>query len=284
MFVNVLKLFLLTGLPVAFLIAGGYMVSEEVLLFTSILALVFLASVYLLSDKVVLKMCHAEALTPYHSPTLFTLVREQSEKAGVRMPQIYAISGAAPNAFATGRSPRKGAIVFTDGILKEVSHEELRSIISHELSHIKRGDTLVANLTAIVAGMLGVGIAKHYATVDQEPDQSGSLKRGVMRGYAYFLAPIPAMVVTMLVSKGREFVADAAAARITGQPLQMASAIRVMEKRKHQNPLIVSPAVAHLFTVSPLTVGRIARLFYSHPPMEKRIERLEHLGKIQSAA
>ncbi len=284
MFANVLKLLLLTGAPVLFLVGGGYFVSEEVLLFSSILALVFLAAVYWLSDKVVLKMCRAEALTPYHSPTLYKLVKEQSEKAGVRMPKIYAIAGEAPNAFATGRSPRKGAIVFTDGILKGVSSEELRNIISHELTHIKRGDTLVANLTAILAGILGVGIAKHQVSPEGEEGRSGNLKRAATKGYAYFLAPIPAMVVTMLVGRRREFLADAAAARITGQPLQMASAIRVMEKQKHQKPLIVSPAVAHLFTVSPLTVGRIARLFSTHPPMEKRIERLEHLMRMQNAA
>lgn len=281
MFINVLKLSLLICPPVVLLIGGGYFVSEEALLFGSILAMVFLASVYWLSDKVVLKMCRAEALTPYHSPTLFQLVKEQSEKAGVRTPKIYAIAGEAPNAFATGRSPRQGAIVFTDGILKGVSSEELRNIISHELVHIKRGDTLVANLTAILAGIMGIGLAKQS---DSDNGSGGSVKQAVKKSYAYFLAPIPAMLVSMLVSRKREFSADAGAARITGEPLQMASAIRVMEKQKHQKPLIISPAVAHLFTVSPLTVGRIARLFFTHPPMEKRIERLENLKRIQTAA
>jgi heat shock protein HtpX len=276
---DLIKLLVLATIPSAAIIGGGYAISEEATLFGCLFALILLASMYWLSDKVVLKMCRAELLTPYHSTTLFRLVNEVSQKMKIAAPKIYAIAGETPNVFSTGRSQRSAAIVFTEGILRSVSEDELRGIIAHELQHIKRHETLLHSIAAMIAGLLGIGISATAAemSVDETDSRLRKARRIALGGYRYVMAPLPALVVQSLVNARREFRADELGAKLTENPIALANAIRAMEKKKYQMPLYVNPAVAHLFIVNPLTVGRIARLFSTHPPMEERIARLEQL-------
>ncbi len=278
---NHIRLLIVAAIPTAALVGGGYAINDEATLFGCILSLILLVAMYWLSDKVVLKMCRAELLTPYHSPTLFKHVNELSQRIGITAPKIYAIAGEAPNAFSTGRSRRRAGIVFTEGILRSMSECELRAIIGHELTHIKRHETLLHNIAAMVAGLLGIGITSKAAemSVDVRNSRIHKVRRIALGGYRYVIAPLPAFIIQSLVNVGREFRADEGSAALTGDPLSLANAIRTMEKRKFQTPLYVNPAVAHLFIVSPLTVGRIAALFDVHPSMEKRILFLEELHR-----
>jgi heat shock protein HtpX len=276
---NLVRLFIVAALPSAVLISGGFAIGNEAALFGCLVALVLLASMYWLSDKVVLKSCRAELLTPYHSPTLFRLVSELSEKLRIAPPKIYAMPGETPNALSTGRSRRRSAIVFTEGILRSLSENELRGIICHELIHIKRYEMLLHSIAAMMAGLLGIGLTSSAAemSVDESESRLHKMRKVAQSGYRYMMAPFPAMMLQSLVNRKREFVADEEGAKLSGNPDALANAIRVMEKKKFQSPIHVNPVIAHLFIVSPLTVGRIARLFNTHPPMDQRIDRLEKM-------
>ncbi len=276
---NLVKLFVVAAIPSAALIGGSYAISDEATLFGCLFALIVLATMYWLSDKVVLKICRAELLTPYHSPTLYRLVNELSQKMQINAPKIFAIAGETPNAFSTGHSQRSAAIVFTEGILRSVSEDELRGIIAHELQHIKRHETLLHSIAAMIAGLLGIGISATAAemSVEESDSRLQKARRIALGGYRYVMAPLPALIVQLLVNTRREFRADEFGAKLTENPIALANAIRTMEKKKFHMPLYVNPAVAHLFIVNPLTIGRIARLFSTHPPMEERIARLEKL-------
>jgi heat shock protein HtpX len=219
-------------------------------------------------------------LTVYHSPTIFRAVEEMCKLADLPTPKIYMIPQEAPNICSVGRNARHSGLLFTEGILKSLDKEELRCAIAHELVHIYRRDTQVAVLAALFASFLGMGTTTAQSRASNESPSNNSEKRIgglVFDGMMAMLAPIAATVVQVLVNIKRDFRADAYGAKLAGNPLAMANAIRTMEKKKHVTPMNVSPAVAHLFMVSPLRPGRIERMFTAHPSMVERIERLERM-------
>ncbi|MEK7671751.1 MAG: M48 family metalloprotease [Bacteroidota bacterium] len=280
---NVVKLFVLVALPVAlFITAGFFGAGEEVLFFGFLLLLVISVGMYWFSDRIVLKMCGAELLTVYHSPTIFRAVEEMCRQADLPAPTIYMIAEAAPNICSVGRNRRNAGLVFTDGILKSLSADELRCAIAHELVHIYRRDTLLATLAATFASLLGMSTkaARETASADDvSTSADGRLLRFAFNGMLTPFAPIAATLIQWLIDVKREFRADEHGAKLTGNPLAMANTIRTMEKKKHVTPMDVVPAVAHLFMVSPLRPGRIERMFSTHPSMVRRIERLEAMHR-----
>ncbi len=275
------RLFLLLALCAWLLIGGGYLLGTEAMFFGIVISVSLLAGLFWLSDKIVLKMCNAELLTVYHSPTIFGAVQELSTKAGLPMPKIYVIPGETPNALSTGIGRRHGSIAVTEGIISNLSRDELRAVIAHELAHIKSRDNLIGSFAATLAGLFGMGIGRYASAkmLAEEVSRPRRIGAAVLGGVKSAIAPLAATIIQSLVDVSREFRADERAVSLAGDPLTMASAIRTMEKKKHQMPLYTSPAAAHLFTVSPLTVGRLARLFNTHPPMEARIARLETLAR-----
>jgi heat shock protein HtpX len=215
------------------------------------------------------------------------MVEALSNEAGVPTPKIYAIVNDAMNALSIGKTPRSGGIVFTDAIRKQLPPDELRNVVAHELVHIKSGDALLGAIAATIAAVFGLGAeAARQNTLQEKRDGSLMLQSGrfAVSGALFILAPIAALFVRLLSDVKRELRADEAAAKLTGNPLAMANAIRTLEKRKHQTPLSVVPAVAHLFIVSPLRSGRMARLFLTHPAMEQRIARLEAMHRAAPAS
>ncbi len=275
------KVFLLVAISIFLLVWGFIVLGYEALLFGLLISLSLFVGVFWFSDKIVLKMCNAERLTVYHSPTIFAAVEEMSKKFKVRMPRIFMIPGETPNAFSAGNGFRSSSIVFTEGILQSIRGDELRSVIAHELVHIKKGDALVGTLAATFAGFCGLGIGRYASATLNEDEEARFRRFGKLNisGIRFSIAPLGAWVIRSFMNVSREYTADERAAKLSGSPLLMANAIRTMEKKKYVHPLYTSPLAAHLFTVNPLTNPRAVRLFNTHPPMEKRIERLELMAR-----
>jgi heat shock protein HtpX len=208
------------------------------------------------------------------------------------MPKVYVLPQDTPNAFATGRNPEHAAVAVTDGIRRILTKRELAGVLGHELSHVKNRDILVSTIAATLAGAIGylaqmAQFAMFFGGNRDRDDEGGG---GNIIGLIVMMivAPIAAMLIQMAVSRSREYGADEGGAKVTGDPLALASALRKLHMGAQNIPLEVNNATAnataHMFIVNPLTGHGLASLFSTHPPMEERIARLEAMaGKMNYA-
>ncbi|WP_287126711.1 zinc metalloprotease HtpX [Desulfobacter sp.] len=266
-------LIMMTGL---FLVLG-YLLAGQTGMF---IALIFAGAMnvfsYWYSDKVVLKMYRAQPLERSQAPGLFDTVARLARQAGLPMPKIYLIPESAPNAFATGRNPEHAVVAVTQGLMNMMNQDELEGVLAHELGHVKNRDILISTIVATLAGaiMWIASIARFSAFFGGRDDDEGGLGIiGVL--VVSMVAPIAAMIVQMAVSRSREYLADATAASITGNPRGLASALSKLGgfSRSHAQ-VDASPATAHMFIVNPLTGKQMMNLFSTHPPIEERVARL----------
>jgi heat shock protein HtpX len=235
---------------------------------------------YWFSDKIVLKMYGAQQVTESEAPELHSMVRQLSLKAGLPMPKVFIIDQEQPNAFATGRNPEKGVVAVTTGIVRILSRNELAGVIAHELAHIKNRDILVGTVAAAIAGAI-----TYLAQMAQwgmifggrsEEDRGGNPVAALVM---MIVGPIAALLVQMAISRSREYGADSGGAQIAGNPLHLAGALKKLDLASRQIPMDASPATAHMFIVSPLFGGGLAKLFSTHPPIEERVARLEAMSR-----
>jgi heat shock protein HtpX len=277
---NVLKTTVLMGaLTLILVAAGGALGGRGGMTFALLIAFGLNFFSYWFSDRVVLKMYRAREVTEAESPELFGLVRRLSSRAGLPMPRVYIINQAQPNAFATGRNPRNGAVAVTTGIMGILDREELEGVLAHELAHIKNRDILVGSIAATIAGAIS-----YLATMAQwamifggrvgDDDDGSPLVAIVMM----IVAPIAALLVQMAISRSREYGADRDGAAIAGNPLYLAGALEKLHMASRRIPMQANPATSHMFIVNPLRGGGFARLFSTHPPIEDRIARLEGMS------
>jgi len=244
---------------------------------------------YWFSDKLVLKMYRAQEITGNEDPELFGIVRELTVKAGLPMPKVYIIPEETPNAFATGRNPEHAAVAVTQGIRRLLNKRELTGVLGHELSHVKHRDILISSIAATLAGAISyLAYMAQWAAIfgggSRDREEGGSNIFGLL--FMMIVAPMAAMLIQMAVSRSREYMADEGGAKVTGDPLALASALRKLHMGAQNIPLQVSDATAsstaHMFIVNPLTGGGLANLFSTHPAMEERIARLEAMAKDMS--
>lgn len=262
---------LLTGLV---LLIGDAFGGSQGLVVAFVFATLMNFGAYWFSDKIVLAMYRAQALTEAEAPRLYQMVRAVAQRAGVPMPRLYLIPTDTPNAFATGRSPQHAAVAVTEGILRILDEEELEGVLAHELGHVKNRDTLTMTIAATLAGVI-VMLARmamwlpFFGGHDEE-------ERGGMLGMLFLaiLAPIAAFLIQMAISRAREFQADETGARITRKPWALANALEKLEQASRIVPMDANPATAHLFIVNPLRGGGLYSLFMTHPPIEARVARL----------
>jgi heat shock protein HtpX len=207
------------------------------------------------------------------APGLYRIVRELTTRAGLPMPGIYVIPQDQPNAFATGRSPKRSAVAVTSGIMKLLSEDELRGVISHELAHIRNRDILVQSVAATVGGAI-TWIAYMMMWVGGDDESPLSLVASLAM---VLLAPIAASLIQLAISRQREYAADATGAEICGNPESLASALLRLEEGAKAIPMQVNQAAEPLYIVKPFRAGGIASLFSTHPPIEERVRRLRQM-------
>jgi len=259
----------------------------------AVLALIFAGVMnffsYWFSDKIVLRMYGAQEISQNDDPELFDIVRELTVKDGLPMPRIYIIPEETPNAFATGRNPEHAAVAVTQGIRRILDRRELTGVLGHELSHVKHRDILVSSIAATLAGAISyLAHMAQWAAIfgggSRDREEGGGNMFSLL--FMMIVAPIAAMLIQMAVSRSREYMADEGGAKLTKDPLALASALRKLQMGVQNIPMQVSDATAtstaHMFIVNPLSGGGIASLFSTHPPMEERIARLEAMARDMS--
>jgi heat shock protein HtpX len=234
---------------------------------------------YWFSDKIVLKMYRAREIGAAEAPELHATVGRLAHKAEIPLPKVYVMDEEQPNAFATGRNPEHGVVAVTTGIMRILSREELEGVLAHELAHIKNRDILVATVAAAIAGAISylAQMAQWAAIFGGRRDDDGEGSSPIAALVMMIVGPLAAMVIQMAISRSREYGADAGGAAISGNPRQLANALRKLHAASRSIPMHANPATAHMFIVSPLSGGGIFKLFSTHPPMEERIARLESM-------
>ncbi|WP_321495685.1 zinc metalloprotease HtpX [uncultured Desulfobacter sp.] len=266
-------LIMMTGL---FLFLGYILAGQTGMFIALIFAGVMNITSYWYSDKVVLRMYRAQPLDRAQAPGLFDTVARLARNAGLPMPKVYLIPESAPNAFATGRNPEHAVVAVTQGLMDMMDQQELEGVLAHELGHVKNRDILISTIVATLAGaiMWIASMARFSAFFGGRDDEDGGLGIiGVL--VVSMVAPIAAMIVQMAVSRSREYLADATAASITGNPSGLASALSKLGSFSRSRPQVdASPATAHMFIVNPLTGKQMMNLFSTHPPIEDRVARL----------
>ncbi|GAB4526980.1 MAG: zinc metalloprotease HtpX [Roseibium sp.] len=230
------------------------------------------------SDKMVLRMHHAQEVDERSAPELFRMVRQLAQNADLPMPKVYLINNPQPNAFATGRNPQNAAVAATTGLLDMLSPEEVAGVMAHELAHVKNHDTLIMTITATIAG--AISMLANFAFFFGGDNRNNPLGIvGVL--LMMIVAPMAAMIVQMAISRTREYAADRMGAEICGEPMWLASALAKISggvQRIHNPDAEANPATAHMFIMNPLSGERMDNLFSTHPNTQNRIDALRQLA------
>jgi heat shock protein HtpX len=234
---------------------------------------------YFFSSKLALASSRARPVTEAELPQVYGIVRRLSMQMNMPEPSIHVIDSPQPNAFATGRSPRHAAVAVTTGILETLTNEELEAVPGHELAHVQNRDILIGSVAAMIGAAIAV-IARMsfwFGGGDNRNNPLGAIGAII----SLILAPLLAMLIQFAISRTREFQADKSGAEITGQPLQLASALEKISAGTARIPMRVNEATSQLFIDNPLKAFRgrgMSRMFSTHPPVEERIKRLQDMA------
>jgi heat shock protein HtpX len=275
--------FLMVALTVLLVLAGGAMGGRQGLIVALVLAVIINFFSYWFSDRIVLKMYRAREISRSEDPELYDIVSELAERAGLPMPKVYICPQDTPNAFATGRNPKHAAVAVTQAIRRMLTREELAGVLGHELAHVQHRDILIGSIAAVIAGAITfMASMARWALIFGGVGGGRGENRGEGNIIAYIvmmiLAPIAAMLIQMAISRSREYSADAAGAKISGNPLGLASALKKLQIANKQLPMQANPSTAHMFIMNPLSARGIQNLFSTHPSTEDRIERLKQMA------
>lgn len=270
---------------------AGLLAFMAVLLFTMVywlggnliwaigIAVAFNFFAYFFSDKMALASTRARPVTEAELPRVYGTVRRLTTQMDMPMPSIHLIDSPQPNAFATGRSPRKAAVAVTTGILDILDYEELEGVLGHELAHVRNRDILISSIAAMIGAAIAI-LARMAFWFGGGSDRNNPLGIiGVL--ISLIVAPLAAMLIRFAISRTREFQADESGAEITGQPLKLASALEKISNGTARIPMKVNESTSQLFIDNPLKAmrgGGVSRWFSTHPPTEERIERLTNMA------
>ena len=243
-----------------------------------IIAVIYAVAQYFLSASLAVAMTGAKEIHKKDHPRLYNTVENLTITAGLPMPKVYIINDPAPNAFATGRDPKHAIVAATTGLLDIMDNKELTAVMAHELSHVKNYDIRVSMITfglVCVVGLIAdLGTRMIFLTRARDDEDNSPIGLIVML-LVSILAPVAASLAQFAVSRERESLADASAVQLTRYPEGMISALKKLDT--HARPMKrQNPATEALYINNPLRKSAVNTLFSTHPPIEKRIERLEH--------
>ena len=245
---------------------------------TTIIALIYALIQYYASSSIAMAMTGAKEITKKDNPKFYNIVENLSITTGLPMPKVYVIEDSAPNAFATGRDPKHASVAATTGLIDIMDKNELTAVMAHEMSHVKNYDIRVSMIVfglVCVVGLISDLAFRMMFYGSRRRDNEGSPVGYVLILVAGILAPIFASLAQMAVSRQREYLADASAVNITRNPDGMTGALKKLQA--HSQPMKrQNIATEALYINNPLRKGFFSNLFSSHPPLEKRIERIEH--------
>ena len=270
---NYAKTVLLLGLLTGLLAGCGWLIGgANWALYALVFAAVLNFASYWWSDRIVLALHGAKPIAPDELPELHAIVERLAARAGIPKPRLYRVPDAAPNAFATGRNPEHAVVCVTDGMLQLVNEVELEGVLAHELSHVTNRDILISSIAATMAGAVALMGRLLFFRDDRERGAGGALVISLLAG-------LVATLFQLAVSRSREYGADATGARLAGSSRGLASALHKLGMASGRIPMpTASPATAHLYIVAPLSgEGGALSLFQTHPPLDKRIARLEQM-------
>ena len=279
-----LTMFLLGLLYVGFvavlLAAGAGVVTMVVVIGALTLAQLFL------SDKIGLAAMGAKEVSPEEAPGLHAMIERLCIQADLPKPKVAVADMDVPNAFAMGRSQKSATVCCTTGIMRTLSPSELEGVMAHELSHVKHRDVLIMTIASFFASVAAMMMQFGLFFGGGGSDEEGPGFLVVL--LASFVVYIVSFFLMLALSRYREFAADRGAALITGRPSALASALVKISGAMQQVPtrdLREAERMNAFFIVPTSVKGAIQTVFATHPPMEKRIERLQQLeAQLQSPA
>ena len=278
---NMMKTAILMAAITALFMAIGSMIGgRSGMMLALVVALGMNFFSYWFSDKMVLKMYNAREVDETSAPRFYAMVRELAQRADIPMPKVYLIDEAAPNAFATGRSPEHAAVAATTGIVNVLTDRELRGVMAHELAHVKHRDILISTISATMAG--AISMLANFAMFFGGRDSEGRPSNPIAGIAVALLAPLAASVIQMAISRAREFEADRGGAEICGDPQALASALEKIQRYARGIPMEAAerhPETAQMMIMNPLSAEGIRGLFSTHPPTEERVARLMEMAR-----
>lgn len=232
---------------------------------------------YWFSGSLVVKMQGAKPLNTAKYANIERMVQDLTLKDELPMPKLYFVDTPIPNAFATGRNKHHAVVAVTRGITELLNDHELKSVLAHELGHVKNNDMLVSTLAATIGGAISAlaQFAMFFGGDEDAPNPIAALAMMI-------LAPLAAMMIQMAVSRSREFGADDHGAKLMGTGQGLASALQKLEAfkpvMKNYRPSPNQEATNHLMFANMFNAAGLASLFSTHPSTEARVSRLERHG------
>ncbi|MBQ6414281.1 zinc metalloprotease HtpX [Candidatus Saccharibacteria bacterium] len=245
---------------------------------TVVAGIVYAVIQYYASSSIAMATAGAKEIEKKDNPRLYNIVENLSITTGLPMPKVYVIDDSAPNAFATGRDPQHASVAATTGLMDIMNDKELTAVMAHEMSHVKNYDIRVSMIVfglVCVVGLISDLAFRLMFYGSRRRDSEGSPMGYVLILIAAILSPLVATLAQMAVSRQREYLADASAVSITRYPEGMIGALKKLQS--HSQPMKSQNIAAEsMYINNPLRKGFFNNLLSSHPPLEKRIERLEH--------